>query len=72
MEDLAERATCERCGIELYGGSHWHCGNCTSTDETSMYGHYYKDFVNGKAVGEHYFHCRPEEVRADDTVPGPK
>lgn len=64
--------TCERCGAELYGGSHWHCGNCTSTDETSMYGHYRKDseYVDGKyvSIGEHYFHCKPELVRTSDAV----
>jgi ribosomal protein S27AE len=35
---------CDRCGERLYGGSHYHCGQCTSTDVTSMLGHY----VNGR------------------------
>jgi len=57
-----EHEPCERCGTMQYGGSHYHCANCTSTDETSMLGHYYKDFVDGKTIGESYFHCKAEDV----------
>ena len=52
---------CPRCGEIRTGGSHYHCGNCGSKEETSMLGHYYKDFVHGQSVGEPYFHCKGAE-----------
>lgn len=32
---------CERCEQTLFGGSHYHCGNCDSPEVTSMYGHHH-------------------------------
>jgi hypothetical protein len=33
-----EWGSCSVCGIKLYGGSHYHCGNCGG--ESGMYGHF--------------------------------
>ena len=57
--------TCERCG-QQYGGSHYHCGNCDSTEVTSMYGHSHTGhWVGSKFVktGLH-FSCDPGACEA--------
>jgi len=59
MEDgELEFDRCTRCNQELTGGSHYHCANCTSTNETSMLGHFFK--LEGET--HHTFHCKPEDL----------
>ena len=56
---------CERCGQTLFGGSHYHCGNCDSPEVTSMYGHHHSVHYRltsggGKWVPvEAHFTCDP-------------
>ena len=45
---------CDICGEGLYGGSHYHCGQCHSIDVTGMMGHHIFD----KTV------CDPDERAA--------
>jgi hypothetical protein len=60
MDNRGAHKECERCGEVLYGGSHYHCGGCDSTDVTSSYGHHSSGhFRDGKWVKTGFHHCPP-------------